>query len=110
MVVIRAANVVVEQRQRGTGRLGQRLSIQVVLQDRFDRAIVGGADGECAGAGRFQPCFTVMLGEPQNAQARAKALLRMAPGARMCWMSAVVVRPMDCAQRTSRSNSRANAR
>jgi hypothetical protein len=52
--------------------------VEPMLQDRFDRAVTGGAE-IVAG---FEPCRAVAPGQPQNAEAGAEALLGMRLGLR----------------------------
>src|SRR6476660_9315615 len=68
-----AADVVVRDRRpvRGHCRLS---AIEVVLQDRVDRAVGARADLERPATSGFEPLTTVDLGEPQDADAGAEAL------------------------------------
>ena len=54
-----------------------RSAIEVVLQDRVDRAIGARPDLERAAASGFEPFAAIALGEPQDADAGAEALLGM---------------------------------
>ena len=60
----------------GAGR-GERDLIEAVLEDRVDVAIGAGGDAARAGARGFQPGRAVALGQAQDAEARAIALLGM---------------------------------
>ena len=55
-------------------------AIEPMLQDRFDRAVGGGADVIAAAAGGLDACRAVTAGEPQDAQTGAEALLGMRLG------------------------------
>src|SRR4029450_10102679 len=74
MVVGGAADVVVRDRRpvRGHCRLS---AIEVVLQDRVDRAVGARADLERSAAGGLEPLGAIVLCEPQDADAGAEALL-----------------------------------
>jgi hypothetical protein len=54
---------------------GRPLAIEVVLQDRVDRAVGARTDLERPAAGSFEPLAAIDLGEPQDADAGAEALL-----------------------------------
>src|SRR6516165_445529 len=69
-----AADVVVRYRRPVRG-LGRTLAIEIVLQDRVDGAIGARADLERAAAGDFESLVAVGLGEPQDADTGAEALL-----------------------------------
>src|SRR5437870_9220025 len=49
--------------------------VEAVLQDRVHMAIGAGLDGAGAGAGGLEPRRAVVLGQPQDTEARAIALL-----------------------------------
>ena len=57
--------------------IGQRLLIQIMLEDGLDTAVAGTADGQCPAAGSFQSCIAKVFGQPQDAQTASKALLGM---------------------------------
>ena len=57
---------------------GRGLAIEVVVENGADRAVAAGADLEGSQAGRFDPFAAEGLGEPDNAQAGAEALLGVA--------------------------------
>jgi hypothetical protein len=59
------------------GLIGQRLLIQIVLEDGLDTAVAGTADGQSPSACSFQSCIAKVFGQPQDAQTASKALLRM---------------------------------
>ena len=67
------------QREAGLGRRRQALDVQAVLQDGFQAAVGQRVDVDSPFACGFQTAFTVNLGETQNAQTTAVALLWMAP-------------------------------
>src|SRR5580704_1962615 len=69
-----AADVVVRYRRPVRGRC-RPLAIEVVLEDRVDRAVGARPDLERAGASGFEALAATGLGEPQDAYARAEALL-----------------------------------
>ena len=50
-------------------------AIEVVLEDRVDRAVGARTDLERAAASGFEPLAAIGLGEPQDADAGAEALL-----------------------------------
>src|SRR5229473_1280361 len=76
LVVVPSAQVFVDGREGERRRgLGPRDAVEAVLEDRVDVAIGAGLHGAGARAGRFEPLRTVALGQPQDAQARAIALL-----------------------------------
>src|SRR5256885_17222028 len=62
------------ERRRGRER-GE--PVEAVLEDRIDVAIGAGLDGAGPGARRFEPLPAVALGQAQDAEARAIALLGM---------------------------------
>src|SRR5262245_1204048 len=78
LVVVPSAQVFVD---RGEGELREGLglgeSIEAVLQDRIDMTIGAGLDRAGAGAGGLEPPRAIALGETQDPQAGAIALLRM---------------------------------
>jgi hypothetical protein len=61
------------------GALGSRRPIEVVGEDRLDRAVVARADVDGAGGGGVEPLASVGHGEPQDAEAGAEALLGVRP-------------------------------
>src|SRR5437899_7565690 len=63
----------------GERRRGRRRGepVEAVLEDRVDVAIGAGLDGAGPGARRFEPLQAVALGQAQDAEARAIALLGM---------------------------------
>src|SRR6185312_5112322 len=71
-----AADIVVRYRRPVRGRC-RPLAIEVVLQDRVDRAIRAGTDLERTTASGFEPFAAIAFGEPQDADAGAEALLGM---------------------------------
>ena len=78
LVVGRPAEVVVgrgEGELRGGRRHGE--AVEAVLEDGVDVAVGAGADGDGAGTGGLEPGLAVALAEPQEAEARAVALLGM---------------------------------
>src|SRR5437867_841874 len=62
------------ERRRGRERCEP---VEAVLEDRIDVAIGAGLDGAGPGARRFEPLPAVALGQAQDAEARAIALLGM---------------------------------
>jgi hypothetical protein len=60
----------------------QGLFIQIVLQDRFNAAVAFSADGKGSFACLLQPVVAVAFGEPQDAQAASKGLLRIGPASK----------------------------
>ena len=68
-----------EDRRAVRGALGCGLAIELVVEDGADRAVAAGADLKGAKTGRFDPFAAERLGEPDDAQAGAEALLGMAP-------------------------------
>src|SRR5712691_755191 len=78
LVVVPPAEMFVD---RGEGELPYGLRpgepVEPVLQDRVDMAIGAGLDGAGAGTGGLEPLRAVALGEAQDAEARAIALLGM---------------------------------
>ena len=76
MEVSGATDVGVQDRRavRGPMRLP---AIEVVSEDGGDGGIGAGTDLECPLAGRLEALVTMVLGEPENADAGAKALLRV---------------------------------
>ncbi len=67
-------DVVVRYRRPVRGHC-RPLAIEVVLQDRVDRAVGAGTDLERSATSGFEPLATIRLGEPQDADAGAEALL-----------------------------------
>ena len=63
----------------GRGRLGRREPVEAVLQDRLDVPVRPRAGGQGARARRLEPLGAVALAQPQDAEARAVALLGMRP-------------------------------
>src|SRR5206468_6813384 len=80
LVVVPSPEMFVDRREgelrRGRGR-GE--SVEAVLEDRVDVAVGARVDRDGAGAGRLEPRGAVALGQPQDAEARAIALLGMRP-------------------------------
>src|SRR6266702_1555987 len=79
VVVVAAADVLVVDgwaRRRWLRR--RRDAVEVVLEDRLYVPVRAGAHREGAGASRLQPLLAVPLAEPQDPEARAVALLRVA--------------------------------
>ena len=74
MEVTRATDVVVDDRRPVRGDCGP-LAIAVGLQDRVDGGVGARADLQRPAAGGLQPLSPVALGEPQDADAGAEALL-----------------------------------
>ena len=66
---------------RGEGELGRCLrhgeAIEAVLEHGVDMAVGAGTDGDRAGASRFQSVLAIAFAEPEQAEARAVALLGM---------------------------------
>ena len=77
MEVVSATDVVVNDRRPVRGLVGLS-AIEIVLQDRVDRTVGARPDLEGSCASRLQPVATLGLGEPEDADAGAKALLGMA--------------------------------
>src|SRR6516164_1700981 len=71
-----AADVLVRYRRPVRGH-GRPLAIEVVLQDRVDGAVGARTDLERPAAGGFQPLATMGLGQAQDADTGAEALLGM---------------------------------
>src|SRR5262245_24437212 len=61
------------------GAPGSRTPIEVVNEDRLERAIAARADIDGAGSGSLQPFAPVGRSEPQNAEAGTEALLGVRP-------------------------------
>jgi hypothetical protein len=59
------------------GALLRRMSIQVVVEDGFDRAVGACADVDGADGGGFEPRAAERLDQAQNAKTGAEALLGM---------------------------------
>src|SRR6266571_5274729 len=76
--VFRASNVGVVERRLWLGRRLDRLAVQIALQNRFDALV--GTSAERGGASRscLHSLAGVLLGKPQNAEAGAVALFRVA--------------------------------
>ena len=68
------------EKQQRVGRLVQGLLIEAVLEDGLDRAHRVRPQGEGALCGGFEPGVGVGLGQAQDAEAGAVALLGVAPG------------------------------
>ena len=81
MEVRRAAQVVVVIGQGVFGRLVQGLLVEAVFEDGLDRAHRVRPQGEGALGGGFESGVGVGLGQAQDAEAGAVALLGVAPGA-----------------------------
>jgi len=79
MVVARAADVGVEDCHAVGGAGGRGLAIQIVVEDRLERAVGACADLESAGRGGLDPLPAERLDEPDDAEARPEALLGMRP-------------------------------
>ena len=58
---------------------GQLLLVEAVLQDRLDRAVGVGAKRKGTGRGFLEALSPIAVGEADDAEAAAKALLGMAP-------------------------------
>ena len=71
-----AADIVVRYRRPVRGRC-RLLAIEVVLQNRVNRAIGARPDLERPAASGFEPLVAIALGEPQDADAGTEALLGM---------------------------------
>ena len=69
-----AADVVVRYRRPVRGHC-RPLAIEVVLQDRVDRAVGARTDLERSAASSFEPLAAIRLGEPQDADTSAESLL-----------------------------------
>src|SRR5690606_37112214 len=78
VVVPRATDVVVCQGEGALRLVGQRLQVELVLQDRFDALEAGRADAQRTDTRRFEAGLAVAFAEPQDAEAGPEALLRMA--------------------------------
>ena len=74
MEVAGATDVAVDDRRPVRGDCGL-LAIAVGLQDRADRGVGARADLKRPGAGGLKPLSPVALGQPQDADAGAEALL-----------------------------------
>ena len=74
-------------------------AIEVVLQDRVDGGVGARADLERPAAGGLEPLAAVGLGEPQDAEAGAEALLGVGRSRRMVSTSAAVLGPISAASR-----------
>ena len=61
--------------------VGVKSLVEAVLQDRGDRAVGAGADAEAAQAGGLEADASVALGQPQDAERGAEALLGVRLGA-----------------------------
>ena len=59
------------------GALGGRTPIEIVGEDRLDRAIGARADVDRPRSGSVEPLASIGCGQPQDAKASAKALLGM---------------------------------
>ena len=66
-----------EDRRIVRGALGWRTPIEIVGEDRLDRAVGARADLEGAHGGRIEALLPVGSGEPDDAEAGAEALLGM---------------------------------
>src|SRR5579883_189454 len=77
IVVARAADVGMQDRRVIRGALGSGAPIEVVGEDRLDRAIAARADVDCARSRGVEPLASIGGGEPQDAEAGAEALLRV---------------------------------
>ena len=73
-----ATDVAVDYRRPVRGRCGP-LAIEVVLQDRVDGGVGARADLQRPAAGGLEPLGPVALGQPQDADAGAEALLGVRP-------------------------------
>src|SRR5215471_15263431 len=71
-----AADIVVSYRRPVRGGC-RPLAIEVVLQDGVDRAVGTRTDLERTTASGFEPFAAIALGEPQDADTSAEALLGM---------------------------------
>src|SRR5690606_19898732 len=78
VVVIGPTQVVVDDGKLLRGFRRQRLLIELVLEDRVDGFVAGGADVQRSAAGSLQALHTVRLRQPQNAETGTEALLRVA--------------------------------
>src|SRR6266571_9362883 len=76
--VFRAANVGVVERRLGLGRRLDRLAVQMAMQNRFDALVGTSMERDGAACGRLHSLGGVLLGEPQNAEAGAVTLFRVA--------------------------------
>src|SRR5437660_8912246 len=97
-----ATDVAVDDRRPVRGGCGP-LAIAVGLQDRADRGVGARTDLKRAGAGGLKPLSPVALGQPQDADAGAKALLGVVFSVRMSSTSVAVLRPISPACRLRRS-------
>src|ERR1700722_21024547 len=66
-----------EDRRIVRGALGRRTPIEIVGEDRFDRAVGARADVDRPRGGGFEPLLPVGSGEPDDAETGAKALFGM---------------------------------
>ena len=71
-----AADIVVRNRRPVRGRY-RPSAIDVVFENRIDRAVGARPDLDRPAAGGFEPFTPIALGEPYDADAGAEALLRM---------------------------------
>ena len=71
-----AADIVVRNRWPVRGHY-RPSAIEVIFEDRVDRAVGARADLERPAAGGFEPFTPIALGEPHDANAGAEALLRV---------------------------------
>src|SRR5881628_1071400 len=80
LVVVPSPEMFVDRRE-GELRRGcrRREPVEAVLEDRVDVAVGARVDRDGAGAGGLEPRGTIALGQPQDAKARAIALLGMRP-------------------------------
>src|SRR6516162_7960684 len=97
-----AADIVVTYRRPVRGGC-RPLAIEVVLQNRVDRAIGACTDLERTTASGFEPFAAIALDKPQDADAGAEPCLRGVRSRRMISTSAEVWRPISSACRRSRS-------
>ena len=77
VVVTRAADVAVEDRRAVRGGFARRVSVHVVVENGFDRAVGLRADVDGAGGGGFEPLAAERLDQANDAEAGAEALFRM---------------------------------
>src|SRR5712691_10278739 len=78
--VFRAADVGVVERRLWLGHRFDRLAVQVALQNRFDALVGTSLERDGAARSRLHSLAGVLFGEPQNAEAGAIALFRVALG------------------------------
>ena len=90
---MRTTHIGVLQGKTGLGRRRQALDVQAMLQDGFEAAVGQRVDVDGPLACGFQTAFTVSLGQTQNAQATAVALLWMAALMQDVLYDALDVRP-----------------